>query len=62
MAKEEKESLIIVSKVKDAVKSLDMRSGDEFVEALNLYVHSLITNAAARAKANDRTTLRAGDL
>lgn len=61
MAKEQ-EQLIVVSKVKDAVKELEMRSGEEFIEALNQYVHSLVKNAAARAKANDRTTLRPGDL
>ncbi|TXH11802.1 MAG: hypothetical protein E6R04_00875 [Spirochaetes bacterium] len=61
MAKEV-ESLIVVSKVKDVVKELEMRSGDEFIEGLNAYVHNLVKNAAARAKANDRSTLRSSDL
>lgn len=61
MAKELR-SLIVVSAVKDTIKEEEMRSGDEFVEALNAKVHELVKEAIARAKGNDRATLRAEDI
>lgn len=61
MAKE-LDSVIVVSKVKDLVKNLDMRSGDEFVTALNETVHKVVKSAAERAKANGRSTLKAEDI
>ena len=50
MAKELR-SLIVVSAVKDTIKEEEMRSGDEFVEALNAKVHELVKEAIARARA-----------
>lgn len=61
MAKE-LESLLTVSRVKDAVKELEMRSGDEFITALNETVYKVIKASAERAKANGRQTLKAEDI
>jgi len=56
------ENLIVVSKVKDIIKGLEMRSGDEFLTALNDRIHVILKEAAARAKGNGRATLRQEDL
>lgn len=58
----ELESVIVVSKVKESIKNLEMRSGEEFVTALNEKVHSLIKEASERCKANGRQTLKPEDL
>lgn len=62
MPKEEQATLIVVSKVKDAVKAAEMRSGDDFVEGVNAQVHLIIAAAVARCKANGRQTLKAEDI
>ena len=61
MAKE-KETVVVVSKLKDAVKALGLRSGDEWVEAVNEQVHMIIAASANRCKANGRQTLKAEDI
>ncbi|MEK6800455.1 MAG: DUF1931 domain-containing protein [Nanoarchaeota archaeon] len=52
--------LIIKSKIKDAVKELNVAA--EVSEALNKKVLELLDHAAQRAKANGRRTLQARDL
>lgn len=54
--------MVVVSKVKDAVKNFEMRSGDDFVDGLNEQVHLIIKAAVARCKANGRQTLKAEDI
>lgn len=56
------ENVIVTSKVKEAVKSLDLRLSSDVPDALNDKVHELLKAAAGRAQANGRSTLRASDL
>ena len=57
-----REVLVVGSKVKDAVKSAGCQSSGELIEAISNRVHELITGAVARAKGNDRKTVRPYDL
>ncbi len=52
--------LIVKSKIKEAVKELNVAG--EVAEALNRKVTKLLEEAAERAKANGRRTLQARDL
>jgi len=52
--------LIVKSKIKAAVKELNVSS--DVPEALNKKVEHLLKEAAERAKANGRRTLQARDL
>jgi len=61
MAKK-KESLIVTSKVKAYIKSKKMMTSSEAVGAINDAVYCMLDSAAARAKANRRSTIRAQDL
>jgi hypothetical protein len=54
--------LVVASKVKEAVKSQDVRMSGEFVDALNAEVDALVARAVTRAKDNKRGTVRAQDL
>ncbi len=54
--------LVVVSGVKEVVKKHEMNCGGDLCEALDKKVEHLIAEAAARAKSNDRKTVRAGDL
>lgn len=64
MAKKEEEvpTLVVVSRLKDFIKEQEMRSGEEFVTAINDAVVRIVKDAAARAKANGRATLKAEDI
>lgn len=55
-------SLVVTSKVKELVKKEGMNTAGNFPDALDKEVEALITRAAARAKSNDRKTVRAGDV
>ncbi|HIH09528.1 MAG TPA: hypothetical protein HA254_02550 [Candidatus Diapherotrites archaeon] len=55
------ESLVVGSKVKDAIKAEDCNTAGDAVDALSEVVASLIKKAAARAKANGRKTVRGVD-
>ena len=55
-----KVDLIVKSKIKEAVKELNVSS--DVAEALNEKVYALLQDAAGRAKANGRRTLQARDL
>ena len=61
MAKK-KESLIVTSKVKAYVKSKNMMSSLEALEAVSDKVYSMLDAAIARTQANRRTTVKAQDL
>lgn len=56
------ENLVVTSKVKEAVKGLDLRLSSDVPEALNQKVNALLAAAAKRAQANGRSTLRPYDL
>lgn len=52
--------LIVKSKVKDAVKGMNVAT--DVPERLNLKVENILKEAVERAKANGRRTLQARDL
>ena len=54
--------LVVNSKVREAVKSLDMNVAGDFSEGLSKEVFKLIKVASNRAKENNRKTVRAIDL
>ncbi len=54
--------LVVQSKVKEAVKGLDMRMSGELPDALDAKVKELLAAAAARAKANKKGTIQPHDL
>ena len=53
---------LVASQVKDTLKKLEMNCGGDFCDALDKRVEQLVSEAAARAKSNDRKTVRSGDL
>ncbi len=55
-------NVVVTSKVKEAIKSHDIRCSSDLVEALNGHVLGLLNGAVARAKANNRGTVRPQDL
>ena len=61
MAKK-RESLIVASKVKAYIKSKNMMSSSDSLEALSEKVYGLLDTAAIRTKANRRSTVKAQDL
>ena len=56
------DSLIVQSKVKEAVKGQGLRMDSNLPDALNTKIAALIRDAANRAKQNGRGTLRPYDL
>jgi hypothetical protein len=56
------ESLIVQSKVKEAVKGLELRMDSSLPDALNEKINAMLADAAERAKNNNRGTLRPYDL
>ncbi len=61
MAKK-RDSLIVASKVKAYIKGKKMMSSSEALEAINDKLYGLLDAAAARTKANRRSTIKAQDL
>jgi hypothetical protein len=57
-----REILIVGSKMKDVVKSAGCMSSGDLIEALSDKVHRILSEAAARAKGNGRSTVRPYDL
>lgn len=57
-----KEVLIVGSKMKDAIRAHGCNVGGDVIEGLNEYVHWALDQAAARAKANGRKTVRKHDI
>ena len=62
MADTQKESLIVASKVKAYIKSKDMMTSSEAIEAISSEVYEMLDDAIARAQANRRSTVKAQDL
>ena len=56
------ENLIVTSKLREAVRSQDVRMSADLVEALNEHVHEVLSKAVDRAKGNGRGTVRPNDL
>ena len=56
-----KEMLLVSSKVRQMIKDADCNTAGDALEGLNGYVGWLVSQAAARAKANGRKTVRAHD-
>jgi len=56
------ELLVVGSKVKAYVKAQGCHSSGELLEGLNAKVQALIDDAAARCKANKRSTVKTTDL
>ncbi len=54
--------LVVQSKVKEAVKALELRMDGNLADALDAKVKELLKDAATRAKENGRGTLRPYDL
>src|SRR3954469_12204604 len=61
-AKKESAMLIVQSKVRDLIREKEMRTSDEFINALSEYVRQAVEKAVMRAKENGRSTLRPADL
>lgn len=55
------EMLLVGSKVKNAIRSHNMNVGGDAADALNMVVYWYIDQAAKRAQANGRKTVRAHD-
>lgn len=55
-------SVVVTSKVKDAIKGQEARMSSDFVDALNAEVNETIARAVRRAKDNNRNTVRPQDL
>ncbi len=55
-------NVVVASKVREAVRSQDIRMSSDFVGAMNDEVNDLIVRAVARAKSNNRGTVRPGDI
>jgi hypothetical protein len=62
MAKKGKESLVVASKVKAYIKGKKMMTSADALVALNDKLYCLLDTAAARTKANRRSTLKPQDL
>lgn len=57
-----REVLIVASKVKAYIKSKDLNTASESIEAISERVYELIDAAASRTAGNGRKTLKAQDL
>ncbi len=62
MTEEQRESLVVASKVKAYIKDQQMMTSSEALEAVSERVYDLLDAAVARAKANRRSTVKAQDL
>ena len=60
-ARKKGEVLVVASKVKQAIKAAGCNTSGDAVDGLNDWVGFLIGQAAARAKANGRKTVRRHD-
>lgn len=56
------DSIIVQSKLKEAIKGLDLRMDSNLADALNAKVTAMLKDAANRAKQNGCGTLRPHDL
>ncbi|RMH44938.1 MAG: hypothetical protein D6689_01190 [Deltaproteobacteria bacterium] len=61
-SKKPAEVLVVGSKVKAAIKDHGCNTGGDVIDAVNQYVHWILDQAAQRAQANGRKTVRAHDI
>ncbi|HUU00670.1 MAG TPA: hypothetical protein VM425_04420 [Myxococcota bacterium] len=61
MAKKQ-EILVVVSKIKDYIKSKKMMTAGDLPAALSVELQVMLDRAMKRCKANKRSTVRADDL
>ena len=54
-------SFVVTARVKEALSGMDMRTGGDFIEALDKAVEELVKKAAKRSKENKRQTVYACD-
>lgn len=63
---DEREMLLVQSKVREAIKAKGgeqgIRTSEDFLNGLNAYLHEAIERAIERAQRNGRATLRDYDL
>ena len=62
MAEKQRESLVVASKIKAYIKSKDMMTSAEALDAVSGEVYALLDHAVVRAQANRRSTIKAQDL
>ena len=62
MAKKQRETLVVASKVKAYVKSKKMMTSSDALTALSDKVYCILDAATARTKANRRSTVKPQDL
>ena len=62
MAEKQRESLVVASKIKAYIKSKDMMTSAEAIDAISEEVYELLDDAVVRAQANRRSTVKAQDL
>jgi len=62
MAKKDRDSLIVASKVKAYIKSKKMMTSSDALEAISEQVYSMLDAAVTRTKANRRSTVKPQDL
>ena len=57
-----REVLVVASKVKEYIKSLELQSSGDVIEQVSNKVYEMLEAAGARAKENGRKTVRPYDL
>ncbi|HET6343699.1 MAG TPA: hypothetical protein VFH51_02155 [Myxococcota bacterium] len=60
-SKSSQEMLLVASKVRDAIRAYNCNTAGDALDGLNAWMHWLIEQAAKRAEANGRKTIRAHD-
>lgn len=53
---------VVESRVKEQIKQAEMNCASDLCDALDKKIEQVLNEAIARAKTNDRKTVRAGDL
>lgn len=62
MAKKQRDSLVVASKVKAYIKSKKMMTSAEAIGAISDKIYCMLDDAIVRTKANRRSTVKAQDL
>jgi len=62
MAKKEKESLVVASKIRAYIRSKKMMTSSEALGAVSDKVYEMLDAAIVRTKGNRRSTVKAQDL
>lgn len=62
MAKKERDTLVVASKIKAYIKSKKMMTSSDALTALSDKVYCILDCAIARTKANRRSTVKAQDI